>query len=108
MAKLNEPIHFIVIPNGYNFPIRVIADWETDKSFGVRGETFDAVRYKKSTGQMYNKSNCTWVKFDNKADCSKAYESLKVFSEKIDSLRKDIKEETTAMIEYLKTLSNQK
>ena len=101
MSKLEKPILFIVIPHGYDYHIRVYADWETDKSFGVRGEIFRAVRYDISTGEMYKKNTCVWRKFENEEEGIKLSMQLKEFEIKINSLKREVRDEIDNMKAFL-------
>lgn len=102
MAKLKEPILFIVIPPGYNTFIKVYADWETEKSFGIRGESFDCVRYTRSTGEMYNKNTSVWKKIENEKDADSVIDELNRFENNIDRLKEELRLEIDKMKNYLK------
>ena len=91
--KLSKEKIFILIPNGYDFLIWFVADYETEKSFGKRGVSLDCVRYRRSTGEMYSKSNCVWKSFENENDANIFYNNLKEYTKKIDSLKNDIQNE---------------
>jgi hypothetical protein len=58
--KLDKPKFAVVLPNSYDFAFIEEIDYETEKTFGKRGTTFDAVRYSKSTCEQYHKNTCRW------------------------------------------------
>jgi hypothetical protein len=96
--KLKEPKFFVVLKREY-MPIPEVfeADWETDLSFGRRGEGYDCVRYTRSTGEMYSKKSYSWRKFENKNDARDFYNELLKYKNKIDDLSNQIMIETDLM-----------
>jgi len=103
--KLKEIKYFVVVKKEYRpIPIILEADWETDLSFGSRGESIDCVRYKRSTGVMYSKNSCSWKKFDTRREAEQFHGELSLFYEKIEDLSKQINEETKLMHDHFKNI----
>jgi hypothetical protein len=96
--KFKEPKYFVVLKKEYRpIPTILEADWETELSFGQRGETFDCVRYKRSSGTMYSKNSCSWKKFENRNEAIDFYNELLEYQNKIDDLSKQIRSEIDLM-----------
>jgi len=68
MPKLDKPTIFIVLPRGYEFAFRVMADWETEKGFGKRGETVRGPRSSFGTGTAYSKADVRWIKCETEQE----------------------------------------
>lgn len=100
MAKLEQSKFFVVLQVGYEFAQLVHADWETEKSFGIRGTTVDRLRYKSSTGQMYSKDRCKWKAFDSESEARKFMQQLYEFTNRIEQYKNLIGEEKEAMKQY--------
>lgn len=105
MAKLEQPKLFVVLQTGYEFAQLVRADWETEKSFGIRGATVDRMRYKSSTGQMYSKDKCKWKVFDSESEARAFMQQLDEFTNRIGQYQDLIREEKKAMGQYFDAYS---
>jgi len=105
MAKLEKETLFIVMPDGWDIAFRFYADWETEKSFGKRGTTIKYVRHTGSTGEMYRKDSCKWVKITNEKQAKELMSKLNKSKEIIDEYKNKIMIEKEKMRNYFEEFS---
>jgi hypothetical protein len=104
MAKLDKPAYFVVKEYGQyanDFAFIFIADWETDKNFGSRGETMRGARTTFSTGRQFSKESCSWVKCDSNEEAEALTNRLQTLTDDVDYYRKKIRESLTTIGEEI-------